>query len=116
MNPYLVAFLTLPVAAIVAKIFFKWRLSLWIIFFGCVLAGWGLAHLAVQQHFDNLDALVRSTPQPSEALLDALQSDGAAYVFAAYFGWVYAAVYFAVCLWLAYIAKFVVGRFQRDAR
>src|SRR3989442_12066110 len=62
MNPYLIAFLTLPIAAIVAKLFFKWRLSLWIIFFGCVLSGWGLAHLAVERHFDNLDALVRSTP------------------------------------------------------
>ncbi len=116
MNPYHIAFLTLPIAAIVAKLFFKWRLSLWIIFFGCVLSGWGLAHLAVERHFDNLDALVRSTPQPSPTLLDALQRDGAAQVFALYFGWAYAAVYFLLCLGLAYVVKFAADRLVRRAR
>ncbi len=56
MNLYFVAFLIIPVAAIVAKAFFKLRLSLWFIFFVYIALGWGLAHLAVQSHFDNLES------------------------------------------------------------
>jgi hypothetical protein len=44
-------------------------------------------------HFDEL-AKLASTPGASDEIMDAAQNDGAARVFALYFGWAIAAFYF----------------------
>ena len=110
MNAYVVAFLVIPLFALVAREFFNIKVSLWIVFVVYVLVGWALVNLAVWSHFAGLEALVRSYASPPEQLLDELQGDGAKYVFAYYFGWAYAAIYFLLSLWLFYIGRYLKKR------
>jgi hypothetical protein len=112
MNPFDAAFLILPVAALVAREFGKLKLPLWLVFLIYVPAGWLLMTLGVEWYFAALDKAVRSTPHPSEELLHKWQSDGAARVFAVYFGWAFAAIYFALCLWIVKIVHFFVTRLR----
>jgi 4-amino-4-deoxy-L-arabinose transferase-like glycosyltransferase len=107
MNIFHTAFLVFPIFAICVKEFFQPKISSWFVFIICILIGWLLWNLAVWQHFETLDALVRNTPNPSEELLDRWQSDGAPKVFALYFGWVFAAIYFWVCFSVIYIIRAV---------
>ena len=110
MNPFDAAFLILPVAALVAREFGKLKLPLWLIFLIYVPAGWLLMTLGVEWYFAALDKAVRSTPHPSEELLNKWQSDGAARVFAVYFGWAFAAIYFVLCLLIIKTVSFFVRR------
>ena len=112
MNPYLILFLAIPLVAIVAKEIFKPKLSFWLIVIVYMAAGWGLANLAVDWHFSNLEAQLHSYKSPPAELLNKLQNDGAAYVFAYYFGWAYAAIYFLLCLWAYYTARFFIRHFR----
>lgn len=105
MNLYLVVFLILPVVALAVREYGKLKLSLWVIFFVYLGAGWLLVYLAAQSHLADLDELVRNTPDPSKELLDKWQNDGAKQVFALYFGWAYAAVYFLTCLSIVYVVR-----------
>lgn len=98
MSLYLTAFLILPLVSLVAKESGELKLPLWLIFFIYLGVGWLLVHLSVQSSLANIDGLVRNTPHPSSELLDEWQSDGARQVFALYFGWAYAAIYFLACL------------------
>ena len=108
MNPFWIVFLAIPFIALAAREFSKRRVSLWLIVIIYVVVGWGLAILAVEWHFADLDAQVRSSVSPPPELLDKWQSDGAAYVFAYYFGWLYSAIYFVLCLWVYYIVRYFV--------
>jgi hypothetical protein len=105
MNFYLAAFLIIPVVALIAREAGKLRLSRWIIFFGYLAVGWLLVYLAVQSYLDNLDEPVRNTPHPSKELLDEWQDDGAKEVFALYFGWAFATVYFLACLMIINLVR-----------
>ena len=87
MNPFLIVFLAIPFIALAARDFSKRRVSLWLIVIIHMVVGWGLAILAVEWHFADLDAQVRRSVSPPPELLDKLQSDGAARVFAYCFGW-----------------------------
>jgi hypothetical protein len=55
--------------------------------------GWILVNASVHFYFRYLDDLVRSTPQPSQDLVDRLTNDGAPQVFAWLFGWLYGFLY-----------------------
>ena len=110
MSFYLLAFLILPVAAIAARLFGKLKLPLWLIFLIYLPVGWLLLVLDVERYFDSLDVLVRSTPNPPAELLDKLQNDGAARVFAFYLGWAQAAIYFLLCLWIIKIIHFYIDK------
>ena len=105
MNLFDVAFLIIPVAAIAAREFFGLKVSLPTIFLAFLAVGWGLVNLSMGRYFAALDELVRSTPHPSEELLEKWRNDGARRVFALYSGWALAAVYFAICLPLVYVAR-----------
>ncbi len=105
MNIFDVAFLIIPVAALVAKESGKLKLSTWSIFIIYVAVGWLLAYLGMERYFASLDELIRSPPNPSEELLSKWQNDGASQVFALYLGWVYAAVYFLFCLSIVYVVR-----------
>ncbi len=104
MNIFDIAFLVIPVAALVAKESGKLKLSMWSIFIIYIAVGWLLVYLGVERYFASLDELIRSTPNPSEKLLNERQND-AKEVFALFFGWIYAAVYFLICLVGVYVAR-----------
>ena len=110
MNPFWILFLAIPFPVLVARDVSKRRVSLWLIAIVYMAVGWGLANLAVHWHFSSLAAQVESSVSPAPELLDKLQSDGASYVFAYYFGWLYSAIYFLFCLWVYYIARYFVHR------
>ena len=113
MNPFWIVFLVIPFLALGARDFSKRRVSLWLIAIIYLVVGWGVVNLAVRWHFASLEAQVQNSASPSPELLDRLQSDGAAYVFAYYFGWLYSAIYFLLCLWVYYIARYFVKRPQK---
>jgi hypothetical protein len=113
MNPFWLVFLVIPFLALGAREFSKRRVSLWLILIVYMVVGWGLANLAVHWHFASLDAQVQNSALPSPELLDEWQSDGAAYVFALCFGWLYSAIYFLLCLWVYYIVRYFVKRPQK---
>ena len=110
MDPYLAAFLVIPIVALLAKESYQLKFSLWVVFIVYVLIGWLLVNLSVARHFDLLAQAVRDTANPSQELLDNSQNDGAANVFAYYFGWAYAAIYFVVCLWAFKVVTFFIYR------
>ncbi len=110
MDPYLAAFLVIPIAALLAKESYQLRFSLWVVFIVYVPVGWLLVNLSVARHFELLAQAVRDTANPSQELLDNSQNDGAANVFAYYFGWAYAAIYFVVCLWAFKVVTFFIYR------
>ena len=105
MNLLIASFLVLPVIALIAKELGKLKLSRWSIFLIYVAVGWMLIYFAVERYFASLDEIVRNTPNPSEELLDRWQNDGAKRVFALYFGWFYAAIYFLGCSLAIYIVR-----------
>jgi hypothetical protein len=113
MNPFWIVFLVTPFVALAARDFSKRRVSLWSIGIVYVVVGWGLANLAVHWHFSSLAAQAESSASPSPELLDRLQSDGAAYVFAYYLGWLYAVIYFFLSLWVYYIARYFITRTRK---
>ena len=98
MDIFVIGFLLIPVVAISAKELFGWKRSLWLIFFVCVLFGWMLWALSIWSSQQQMDELVTRTQDPPKELLDGWQNDGATNVFALYFGWAIAAVYFLACL------------------
>lgn len=104
MNPFWIVFLVVPFIALAARDISKRKVSVWSIAIVYVIVGWGLANLAVDWRFSSLAAQAQSSPSPE--LLDQLQNDGAANVFAYYFGWLYAVIYFLLCLWIYYIARY----------
>jgi hypothetical protein len=105
MNIFTFGFLLIPIAAIAANEVSSKKVSLWFIFIVYVLVGWLLWNLSVWWYFQQLDELVRSTPHPSAELLEKWQNDGAANVFALYFGWLFAAVYFLVCVVIVFAIR-----------
>ena len=107
MNLYFAAFLIIPILALAAKEFGGLKLSRWSIFFICVAAGWLLIYFAVESYFASLDEIVSNTPNPSEELLNEWENDGAPRVFAFFFGWAYAAIYFLVCFSVVEVARAV---------
>ena len=110
MNIYDAIFLLFPIVAIIAKEMLKLKISLWIIFVVWVGFGWLLVNLATWRHYEMLDELMRNTPNPSEELVERWQNDDASQVFALYFGWAYAAIYFLLCLPLVYIVRYAKKR------
>ncbi len=98
MDLYFAAFLTIPLVLLAAKELGWLRSSIWLIFFVYIVVGWLLVYLSVESYQRSLDNLVRNTPNPSEELLKNLQNDGAARVFATYFGWAHSVIYF----WISY--------------
>lgn len=93
MNVFFVAFCALPPAILLAKAYFKWRMSTWWFFAGFVMVGWILWFVAIWLRFEDL-ARQASTPGASDELMDQAQKDGAPRVFALYFGWAFAGLYF----------------------
>ena len=112
MNIFLLVFCVLPPALLGAKMYLKWRISSWWLFAGFVLVGWILVNLTIWWHFEELNRLAWYTPGASDELQEAAQTDGAARVFALYFGWAYAAVYFGVSA----LACSVIAIFYRRIR
>jgi len=110
MNLFFASFLILPILALLAKESGKLKLPLWSIFLVCAVVGWLLVNLAVEQYFASLDEVISSSPNPPEELLERRQNDGAKRVFALYFGWAYAALYFLICLWIIKAARALVRR------
>ena len=106
LNPFNIAFLVLPPFLIISRHFSKIRIPMWAIFIGYVLMGWAFINLGVLLHFEMLAKLIESTTNPPQKWIDALVNDGAGRVFALFFGWVYATIYFIV--W--YISIFVVTK------
>ncbi len=115
MNVYDAIFLLLPVVTLVAKELLKLKVSLWVVFAVWIGIGWLLVNLALWRHYELLDELMRNTPNPSEELIERWQADGAPQVFALYFGWAYAAIYFLLCLALVHIVRFIKQRFVNTA-
>jgi hypothetical protein len=110
MNPFLILFLALPFLILAARDLSGRRVSLWVLVAGYMAVGWGLAALAVEFHFSSLAAQVERYASPPPDLLNQLQNDGAANVFAYYFGWAYAAIYFLLSLWVYYVVRYFVKR------
>jgi hypothetical protein len=96
MNLYFAAFLIIPIVILVAKESGRLSRSPWLIFFSNAVIGWLLIILAVDSSQRSLDDIVRHTTNPSDELLKQWQNDGATQVFALYFGWIYAIVYFLI--------------------
>ena len=112
MNVYLLAFLTIPIIAIFGHQALKFKYSLWWIFAFFMPIGWALFVLSHISYQSSLDELVRSTANPSDELLNEWQNDGAANVFALYFGWLISIVYFFVCFVVVKAGMDVINRIQ----
>jgi hypothetical protein len=110
MDPFLAAFLLIPLLALIAKELGKLKLPLGLIFLILVPAGWLLLSLRVQWYFVSLDALVRKNPNPSPDLLSKMQNTGGAMMYALYLGWAMSAIYFVLCLGLIKIVSFFLRR------
>ena len=113
MNAFFAAFCVLPPALLGAKTYWKWRVSSWWLFAGFVLAGWVLVNLAISRHFEELAELAWHTAGASNELKEAAQADGAVQVFGLYFGWAYAAVYFAVWAFAGSVIAFCYRRIRK---
>ncbi len=108
MNIFLIMFLALPPAMFIAKSYWRWRISTVLLFIGYLVLGWILINLAVWWHFEMLSEKLQDLTAPSEKLMETIQNDGAKRVFALYFGWAYALIYFV--FWL--LARLVVTRIK----
>jgi hypothetical protein len=113
MNPFLIVFLATPFVALAARELFNLRASYRVIVIVYLILGWGLVNLAVEWRVSSLEALVQSSTSSSPGLLEKLQNDGATRVFAYYFGWVYAPIYFLLCLWVYYTARYFTRRVRK---
>ena len=103
-NPFFITFLALPPFIIFLRHIGKLRAPRWMISLGFVLVGWALLNLAVFLHFEMLGRLVENTANPPQEWIDEWTNDGGKRVFALFFGWSYAVVYFLlwyIAVWIA---------------
>jgi hypothetical protein len=104
-------FCVLPPVLLGVKVYSKGRISPWPLFVSFVLVGWVLWNLTISLHFEEL-ARLASTTGASDEIMDAAQNDGAARVFALYFGWAIAAFYFGACALVFFVCGSIYRRLQ----
>tara|TARA_R110002050_G_scaffold261992_1_gene402191 strand:- start:16 stop:444 length:429 start_codon:yes stop_codon:yes gene_type:complete len=90
-------FLLLPSTLLVSKWFLGRFLPWWLLLLVCALVGWFAAHLRVHFYFESLaaeyDSYTSQGVEPPAELTEAMISDGAARVFAFYFGWLFSVIW-----------------------
>ena len=89
-------FLILPPGLLFARNCWKPRIHTAWLFLGFAVLGWLLLNAYLHLSFEYLARQVQATPNPSDELIDSLNSDGAVIVFTFLFGWLYATIYFAL--------------------
>ena len=65
----------------------------WLLIFLVLIFSWVLINSTVYFYYGYLYDLIESTSAPSQELLDEFGADGAKFVFALFFGWLYGCVY-----------------------
>ena len=100
-NPFEILFFLLPPVFVLLRYFKRTRISMWTGLLGFLVVGHVLLNLAVHCHYAILGWMVRTHPNPPQEWVEALTyGDGPKMIVAFLFGWLYAAVYFLVWLWL----------------
>ena len=89
----LVVFLTLPVALLAVRFLRPRWMPWWLVFPAVMVVGWIVVNAGVYFRYEHLGDVLRTTPNPSQELIDAATSDGAPRIFALLFGWAYGLVY-----------------------
>lgn len=84
MNGLIISFLLLPPIILFIKEVSRWKVSLWILFGVTVFIEWWL--LIIVEQMQN----------------GVSQSNNSTHLFMMYFGWIYSAVYFVICVTAAY--------------
>ena len=102
-NPFFIIFVFLPPFLLILRHFDKIEFSGWAIFLVFVVTGWIFVNLGIYFYYEMLEGLINTTPNPPQKWFDTLNEDGAKRVFALYFGWIYAVIYFL--LWYLAVAN-----------
>lgn len=108
----ILAFLTLPIPLLAFRLFH--HIPWWVVFLSMAVLGWLFVNAGVLFFYDYLgDLLATYGDNPPQDLLDRWSADGAKFVFALFFGWLFALIYLLPWLVLYRAAHGIHGLFTK---